>query len=352
MLAPPKKINPPYPHHAFYYYFTFTPMKKNIALLAGGYSGEYAISVQSAETIQSNIDADLYNVYKIIITKASWKHIATDGAEYLVDKNDFSLTIQGQKITFDCVFFGIHGTPGEDGKMQGYLDMLGIPYTGCNSIVSGFTFNKIYCNKIVDNSNLVDVAKSMHMFKDRPLTPDQILNQLKLPLFVKPVEGGSSLGTNKVKEPDQMQAALDAAFAVDNQIMAEEFVGGRELTIGVYKINGEVFALPITEVISGNEFFDYEAKYLGKSTEVTPADISGDLAYRISDTAKRIYLLLNCAGVVRVDFIAEYNTEKLYFLEINTMPGQSAESIVPQQVRANGDNLKHFYGQIIAEALR
>jgi D-alanine-D-alanine ligase len=190
------------------------------------------------------------------------------------------------------------------------------------------------------------------MFKDRPLTPDQILNQLKLPLFVKPVEGGSSLGTNKAKEPDQMQAALDAAFAVDNQIMAEEFVGGRELTIGVYKINGEVFALPITEVISGNEFFDYEAKYLGKSTEVTPADISGDLAHRISDTAKRIYLLLNCAGVVRVDFIAEYNTEKLYFLEINTMPGQSAESIVPQQVRANGDNLKHFYGQIIAEALR
>jgi D-alanine-D-alanine ligase len=327
-------------------------MKKNIALLAGGYSGEHAISVKSAATIQANIDAAIYDVYKIIVTQQAWLHTTADGQEVHIDKNDFSLTINDVKIKFDCVFFGIHGTPGEDGKIQGYLDMMGIPYTGCNSIVSGLTFNKIFCNRVVDSSNIVAVAKSVHIFKDRPATPDAILNQLKLPLFVKPVEGGSSLGTNKVKEPHELQDALDKAFAVDNQIMAEEFVGGREVTIGIYKTNGEVKALPITEVISGNEFFDYEAKYLGKSTEVTPADISTDTAYRITDTAKRVYQLLNCNGVVRVDFIIENNTDKIYFLEINTMPGQSAESIVPQQVRANGDNLMHFYGQIIEEALR
>jgi D-alanine-D-alanine ligase len=327
-------------------------MKKNIALLAGGYSGEYAISVKSAETIQANINVDNYNVYKIIITQDAWLHTTATGLQIAVNKNDCSLTIDGQHITFDCVFFGIHGTPGEDGKLQGYLDMLRIPYTGCNSIVSGLTFNKIFCNRVVDSSNLVDVAKSLHMFKDRPLTPDQILNQLKLPVFVKPVEGGSSLGTNKVKTPQDLQDALDKAFAVDNQIMAEEFVGGREVTIGVYKINGEVKALPITEVISGNEFFDYEAKYLGKSTEVTPADIGGDNTYRIADTAKRIYQLLNCSGVVRVDFIIEHSTDKIYFLEINTMPGQSEQSIIPQQVRADGGNLMEFYGQLIEEALR
>jgi D-alanine-D-alanine ligase len=326
-------------------------MTKNIALLAGGYSGEYAISVKSAETIQANINPANYTVYKIIITQDAWLHTTADGQQIAINKNDFSLTINGQHITFDCVFFGIHGTPGEDGKLQGYLDMLGIPYTGCNSIVSGLTFNKIFCNRVVDSSNLVDVAKSLHMFKDRPLTPDQILNQLKLPLFVKPVEGGSSLGTNKVKAPQELQEALDKAFAVDNQIMAEEFVGGREVTIGVYKINGEVHALPITEVISGNEFFDYEAKYQGKSTEVTPAEIGGDNTYRIADTAKRIYQLLNCSGVVRVDFIIENTTDKIYFLEINTMPGQSEQSIIPQQVRANGGNLMDFYGQLIEEAL-
>jgi D-alanine-D-alanine ligase len=326
-------------------------MKKNIALVAGGYSGEYAISVKSAATIQQNIDAALYNVYKIIITKETWLYTADNGSTSPVNKDNFTIVQNGETIHFDLVFFGIHGTPGEDGKLQGYLDMLGIPYTGCNSIVSAITFNKIYCNKIVDQSNLVSVAKSVHMFADRPWTTEQILHTLKLPVFVKPVEGGSSLGTNKVKNASEMQDAIDKAFAVDNQIMAEEFVGGRELTIGIYKLGNEIFALPITEVISENEFFDYEAKYLGKSKEVTPANISGDIAYQISDTAKRIYQMLNCDGVVRVDFIVEHETNALYFLEINTMPGQSAESIVPQQVRAAGGNLTDFYGKLIAEAL-
>jgi D-alanine-D-alanine ligase len=326
-------------------------MKKNIALVAGGYSGEYEISVKSAATIKQHIDADLYTVYTIEITKESWSHTTASGNKIMVDRNDFTITIEGEKIKFDAVFFGIHGTPGEDGKLQGYLDMLDIPYTGCNSIISAITFNKIYCNRIIAESNLAQVAKSLHIFIDTPLSTDDILSKLKLPLFVKPVEGGSSLGTNKVKDASDLQDALNKAFAVDNQIMAEEFIGGRELTIGVYESNGEVYALPITEVISENEFFDYEAKYQGKSKEVTPAEIDGGIAYRISDTAKRIYRLLNCKGVVRVDFILENTTEAMYFLEINTMPGQSEQSIIPQQVRANGGNLKDFYGGLLKEVL-
>jgi D-alanine-D-alanine ligase len=327
-------------------------MKKNLALVAGGYSGEYAISVESAKTIEQNIDTELYTIYKIIITKHNWTYTTPQGNVIAVNKDNFSITIDGQLVQFDVAFIGIHGTPGEDGKLQGYFDMLGIPYTGCKSIVSALTFNKIFCNRVVDSATVVGVAKSLHMFKDRPLSTDQILNQLRLPLFVKPCEGGSSLGTNKVKEPSQMQAALDAAFAVDNQIMAEEFVGGREATIGVYKINGEVKTLPITEVVTENEFFDYEAKYQGKSKEITPAVLPDGVEYAIKDTAVRIYNLLNCDGVVRVDFIIENNTNRLFFLEVNTMPGQSAESIIPQQVRAAGMHLKDFYGQLLAEALR
>ncbi len=327
-------------------------MKKNLALVAGGYSGEYAISVESAKTIEQNIDTNLYNIYKIIITKDGWNYTTVDGNIIAVNKDNFSISLNGETIRFDVAFIGIHGTPGEDGKLQGYFDMLGIPYTGCKSIVSALTFNKIFCNRVVDSATVVGVAKSLHLFKERPLTPNEILDQMRLPIFVKPCEGGSSLGTNKVKEPGQLQAALDAAFDVDKQIMAEEFVGGREATIGVYKINGEIKTLPITEVVTENEFFDYEAKYQGKSKEITPANLPDGVEYAINDTAVRIYKLLNCDGVVRVDFIIEHNTNRLFFLEVNTMPGQSAESIIPQQVRAAGMNLMDFYGQLIAEALR
>ncbi|MFM2385906.1 MAG: hypothetical protein RL660_663 [Bacteroidota bacterium] len=326
--------------------------KKNIALVAGGYSGEAVISFESAKTIESHIPADKYNVYKILISKDAWIYTGVNGNVYHVQRNDFSLEIDGNKVKFDCVFIGIHGTPGEDGKLQGYLDMLRIPYTGCGSISSAITFNKIFCNRVVQAYDVVNVAKSLHMFKERPLSPDQILNQLTLPLFVKPVEGGSSLGTSKVKDPSELQAALNAAYACDSQIMAEEFVGGREFSIGVYEKDGEVIDLPVTEIISETEFFDYKAKYEGASKEVTPADISEDIRYRIADTATRIYRILNCRGVVRADFILESATNKLYFLEINTMPGQSAESIVPQQVRASGGNLSDFYDGLLTAAMQ
>ncbi|MBK7764204.1 MAG: D-alanine--D-alanine ligase [Bacteroidetes bacterium] len=327
-------------------------MKKNIALVAGGYSGEYAISIKTAITIENNIDKEKYNVYKIIVDKQHWAYTNANGEVTEVDRRDFSLSIDNQKIIFDTVFIAIHGTPGEDGKFQGYLEMLGIPFTSCGAIVAGLTFNKIYCNRVIAQSNLVHVSKSLHLHKDRTWPITKILEQITLPVFVKPAEGGSSLATTKVKHADEMQAALDAVYAFEPQAMIEEYVKGREFSIGVYKTKGLIQALPVTEIISSKEFFDYEAKYTpGVSNEVTPAELDITIAELIANTAKNIYDVLNCRGICRVDFILEENTNKLYFLEINTIPGQSENSIVPQQVRAIGMNLQDFYGELIEESL-
>jgi D-alanine-D-alanine ligase len=325
-------------------------MKKTIALLAGGYSGEYAISIKTAITIENNIDQSKYNVYKIIVDRDNWQHTTANGQSIEVDRKDFSLMIDGHKIVFDAVFIAIHGTPGEDGKMQGYLEMLNIPFTSCGAIVAGLTFNKIFCNRVVAQSGLVNVSKSIHLFKDRTQSIDDILSVVSLPVFVKPPEGGSSLATTKVKTRKELQPAIDAVYAIESQAMAEEFVKGREFSIGVYKTKGTIKALPITEIISTKEFFDYEAKYTpGMSNEVTPAELDDTNASKIQDTAVKIYALLNCRGVCRVDFILEETTGELFFLEINTIPGQSENSIVPQQVRAIGMTLVDFYGELIEE---
>ena len=328
-------------------------MKKKIALLAGGYTGEYEISIKTAVTIEQNIDAELYDVYKIIIDRNQWVYQTNEGEAIAIDRNDFTLTLQGSKVRFDAVFIAVHGTPGEDGKIQGYLEMLNIPFTSCGAIVSGITFNKIFCNHIVAHSNLVHVSKNLHVLKSNPLSTEQILSQISLPAFIKPAEGGSSLATTKVKQAEDIQPALQAVFNFDHQAMIEEFVGGREFSIGVYRYKGQVYALPVTEIISSKEFFDYEAKYTpGVSNEVTPAEISMEEANEIAQTAKNIYHLLCCKGVCRIDFIREQGTNKLYFLEINTVPGQSENSIVPQQVRATGSTLKSFYGNLLEETLR
>jgi D-alanine-D-alanine ligase len=327
-------------------------MKKNIALVAGGYSGEYVISIKTAVTIENNIDSEQYNVYKIILDKHHWKHSTTDGQDIEVERKDFSLTIDGTKITFDAVFIAVHGTPGEDGKLQGYLEMLDIPFTSCGAIVSGLTFNKIFCNRVVAQSGLVHVSTSLHVVQSRPLSIDEIMQQISLPVFVKPAEGGSSLATTKVKTIDELQPALDAVYAMEPQAMIEEFVKGREFSIGVYRTNGVLTALPLTEIISSKEFFDYEAKYTpGVSHEVTPAEVESSIAALIADTARKIYDLLNCKGICRVDFILEEHSGNLFFLEINTIPGQSENSIVPQQVRATGMTLPAFYGSLIEETL-
>ncbi|MBA3829146.1 MAG: D-alanine--D-alanine ligase [Taibaiella sp.] len=328
-------------------------MKKKIALVAGGYSGEYVISIQSADTIEKNLDAELYDIYKIIITRDDWWHETPTGQKVAVDKNDFSLLLHGTRVTFDAVFIAIHGTPGEDGRLQGYLDMLQIPYTSCNAIVSALTFNKSYCNKVVKAFNIVNIANSVHLIKGEPYSVGSILDQLKMPVFVKPNESGSSLGVSKVKLVAEFLPAIEKAFKEDNQVLIEEFIEGRELTIGVYRVNGYMHTLPATEIVSKNEFFDFEAKYTpGVSNEITPAQIEDNIKEQLETKAAYIYRHLNCRGIVRMDFILHKQTNKLYFLEVNTMPGQSENSIVPQQVRASGRELKEFYGELLQDCFK
>jgi len=328
-------------------------MKKNIALLAGGYSGEYVISIQTAATIEKNLDSSLYNIYKIIIVREGWWHEAADGTRIPVDRNDFSITVNNEKVTFDCVFIAVHGTPGEDGRMQGYFDMLQIPYTTCNSIVSAITFNKSYCNKVVKDFGVVNIANSVHLIKGEHYSVGTLLEQLKLPVFVKPNEGGSSLGVSKVKSVEEIMPAIEKAFREDDQVLIEEFIEGRELTIGVYRLGQYLYTLPPTEIVSKNEFFDYEAKYTpGVTSEITPANIDEDIHQQLKTKASYIYRHLNCRGVVRMDFILEKGSERLFFLEVNTMPGQSENSIVPQQVRAAGMELKQFYGSLLEDCLK
>jgi len=328
-------------------------MKKNIALVAGGYSGEYVISVQSAAVIEKNIDSSKYNVYKISVTRDGWNYMGADGQSVAVDRNDFSLTINGNKINFDAVFIGIHGTPGEDGRLQGYFEMLGIPFTSCGMVTSALTFNKSYCNKVVSSFGIVNVSKSVHIFRDQPFDTKDILRELKLPVFVKPAEGGSSIGMSKVNTAEELMPAIEKAFKEDAQILIEEFIKGREITCGLYKANGQFTVLPVTEIISSKEFFDYEAKYTpGVTREVTPAEAPSEVTNLIQATARKLYDKLNCRGIVRMDFIWEEANNRLFFLEVNTMPGQSENSLVPQQVRAAGKTLQEFYGTLIEECLR
>lgn len=327
-------------------------MMKNIALVAGGYSGEYVISVQSAAVIEKNIDAALYTVYKIIITREGWNYTAPDGTVHAIDKNDFSLSIAGKKIAFDAVFIGIHGTPGEDGRLQGYFEMLGIPYTSCGMVTSALTFNKSYCNKVVAALDVVKVSRSAHIFRNKPYDAAAILQQLRLPVFVKPAEGGSSIGMSKVNKAEELEPAIIKAFKEDNQVLIEEFIKGTEVTCGMFFAKGQLHVLPLTEIRSTKEFFDYEAKYTpGITNEVTPAEIPEAAAEHIRTAGKELYHGLNCKGIVRADFILEEGTGNVYFLEINTMPGQSENSLVPQQVRAAGMTLQAFYGMLIEECL-
>jgi D-alanine-D-alanine ligase len=326
-------------------------MKKNIALVAGGYSDEYVISIESAKTIEKHLDAAKYTTYKIIITKDSWYYLQGD-QKIEVDKNDFSLNIDGQKIKFEAVFIAIHGTPGEDGKLQGYFDMINMPYTTCNAIVSALTFNKSFCNKVVNDFNVVKIAKSVHLFKEDGYSLGAILENIKLPVFVKPNEGGSSIATTKVNKVEDLQTAIEAVFEVDTQALIEEYIEGRELTMGVYRLGNTIATLPPTEIVTKNEFFDYAAKYNNESEEITPAPIPDYLLHELQEKAKSIFLRLNCKGFVRMDFIWNKHNEELYFLEVNTMPGQSERSLIPQQVAAAGMNLGHFYNEMLEECLK
>jgi len=325
-------------------------MKKNIALVTGGFSGESVISYKSAATISSHIDRNRYNVFLIDINRNGWIYEDGQQRKQEVDKNDFSILIDGKKIVFDAVFIGMHGTPGEDGKLQGYFDTLQIPYTSCDAATSAITFNKRYTVAVAAMAGIA-VAKSVHLLRSDACSADQISQELKFPVFVKPNNGGSSIGMSKVTQPAELGAAIEKAFAEDSQVLVEEMIAGREFTIGVYKSKGKIIPLPITEVIPKNDFFDYEAKYQGASVEVTPAEVNEAVANTIRDTARKVYTIFNCRGIVRIDFIYNEESAKPYLLEINTVPGQSEASIVPQQVKAAGMDLTSFYTNLVEEAL-
>jgi D-alanine-D-alanine ligase len=325
-------------------------MKPCIAFVTGGYSTESVISYKSAVTIEKHLDPDKYDVYKIDITPGGWWYESSDGSKTAVNKDDFSLVTNGKHIRFDAVLIGIHGTPGEDGRLQGYFDLMGIPYTSCDAATSALTFNKRYTVAVAAFAG-INVARSLHLFRHTPVSPDSILEQLQLPVFVKPNNGGSSIGMSKVNDAAGLPAALEKAFREDDQILIEEFISGREFTVGVFKTTKEIIVLPITEVSTDKDFFDFEAKYEGKSKETTPAEIDDRMTQHVRAAARKVYEVFNCRGVVRIDFI--YNAEKdaPYMLEINTVPGQSEASIVPQQVRAMGWTLRDFYSSLIEDAL-
>jgi len=324
--------------------------KPRIAFVTGGYSGEAEISYQSAKTIEKNIDTEKFDYYKIDITPKGWFY-EDNGQKSEVDKNGFSISVNGQKIKFDAVLIGIHGTPGEDGKLQGYFDIIGIPYTSCDCATSALTFNKRYTVAVASFSG-IKVANSVLLFKNVYQNPDALVKNLKFPVFVKPNNGGSSIGMSKVNSPsEELGAAIEKAFKEDEQVLVEEFIKGREFTIGVFKSKGKIIALPITEIISKKEFFDYEAKYLGASQEITPAEIDDQIANQVKAEAIKIYQIFNCRGIVRIDFIYHEEEKLPYMLEINTVPGQTEASLVPQQVKAMGWTLMDFYTALLQECL-
>lgn len=325
-------------------------MKKRIALVTGGFTGESVISLKSAAVVEKHLDAERYDVFKILIYPGSWYHETKSGEKIKVDLNDFSIFLDNQKITFDGVFNILHGSPGEDGKLAGYFDMLKIPYTTCDAMTSAITMNKGYTKAIVHDIPELFVARSFHLFKNTEEKRIEILRDLRLPLFVKPNNGGSSIGMTKVKEPCELEEALVKAFAEDDQVLVEEFVSGREFSIGIFHAKGKTTVLPATEIVSSKEFFDFEAKYSpGVAEEITPGRMSEEEVVRVKRICEKIYLKLNCKGAVRVDYFLENETGKFYFIEINTVPGQTETSLISQQVRAIGMEAKDFYTDLIEE---
>ena len=331
-------------------------MKLKIALLCGGYSGEDEVSYKSAAFVEENLDSERYEVYKIKISPHKWFYEDAKGSVYTIDKNDFSLVIDDNRIRFDLIFIMIHGSPGENGLLQGYFEMLNIPYTSCDSLTSSITMNKAYTKAILQGISDINLANSVQLFEqDQERAVAIIENKLKLPIFVKPNGGGSSIGMSKVDQPADIQAAIDLAFNTENtgrQVLVEEFVSGREFSVGVYRFKDGVEVLPATEVITSRAFFDYEAKYTaGLTQEITPAEINKEQKERMERIVKAIYLKLNCKGLVRIDFFLEHQTDKFYFIEINTIPGQTKTSFIPQQIRATGKTEQAFYTEWIESSL-
>ena len=325
-------------------------MKKKIALVTGGFTGESVISLKSAAVVEKTIDRALYEVFTIYIYPGDWYHLTPSGEKIAVDLNDFSLQLGDKKITFDGVFTILHGSPGEDGKLAGYFDLLGVPYTTCDQLTSAITMNKGYTKAIVQTIPELQVARSMQLFERNEDAVAKIQEELQLPLFIKPNNGGSSIGMTKVKTWEELSDALDKAFAEDSQVLVEEFVSGREFSVGVFKEKGQITVLPATEIVSSREFFDYEAKYVpGVCEEITPGRMNSEEVARVERISKKVYAVLNCKGAVRIDYFLQEDTGAFYFIEINTVPGQTETSLISQQVRATGMEIRDFYTLLIEE---
>ncbi len=325
--------------------------KKQIALVAGGDSGEFEISMQSAAMVKENIDPSLFQVYLLLLTKDRWVYVDDAGVEHPVDKNDFSIKVGEEKVLFDCAFIIIHGTPGEDGRLQAYFDLLDIPYTTAGQLAAALTFNKHYCNMLVSALG-VPVAKSVLLKRPDGIIQEASLSDISLPVFVKPNQGGSSLGTFFVQNNEDLLPAIEAAFEHDDEVLVEAYLDGVELTCGVYLSEGSVQVLPATEIVSKTaaRFFDFKAKYTpGAADEITPARISTALAAEVQALSAKLYQQLDLKGLVRFDFI--YSGGTFYFLEVNITPGMSATSIVPQQAAVAGITNTALFTTLIREAL-
>ena len=323
-------------------------MMKTIAIAAGGDSSEFEVSVKSAIEV-SNILSSRYFTYIIMIKGANWYWEDPKGRYLSVDKNDFSIRTEEMKVRFDAVFISIHGAPGENGYLQGYFEMLGIPYTSCNAFCSALTFNKQAC-KLFLKEYKIPMARAILIREGDEIDIDAVIKSVGLPCFVKPNDSGSSFGVTKVKKKEDLAAAFENAFRESDEVLIEAFMNGRELACGVVKTRTKAVILPVTEVISKNEFFDYEAKYTpGRSQEVTPADLPEKVTDKVQKLSSEIYDILGCNGIVRVDFILI--DTKPYFLEINTVPGMTKESLIPQQAKAAGINLEDLYSMVLEEVL-
>lgn len=319
-------------------------VKKRIALLTGGYGAEQSVSLKSARNVEENLDQARYDVYVIYLDKDRWYH---RDSEVEVDRNDFSLTMSDGKITFDFIFIMIHGDPAENGLLQGYFQSMDLPISTCDTFVSSLTFNKYVCNFVLSNYGVLSARSKL--IRKGESWEQQRISQLGFPMFVKPNNQGSSYGISKVKSKEDLAAAISKGFKYDDELIIEEFLEGREFTCGIIELKGELHTFPVTEIISHNEFFDFEAKYEHASDEITPADLSLELTASCQAITRRIYKALNCRGMVRADFILK--DKVFHLIEVNTIPGMTPESLYPQQVRAYGWQMKDLLSMLIDETL-
>ena len=321
---------------------------KHIAIIMGGYSSEFEISLISGGVVYEYLDKTKYIGYKVHITKDGWFYIDDRGQQFQIDRNDFSIRVSEKKITFDAVFNAVHGTPGEDGLMQAYLQLLNIPQTSCDYYQAALTFNKRDLLSVLKPYGIL-TAKSFYLNAGDAVNENKIIETVGLPCFVKPNRAGSSFGISKVKASGELAAAIALAYKEDDEIIIESFLDGIEVSVGVINYKGKVTVLPITEIVSENDFFDYEAKYLGKSQEITPARISSELTFKIQSVAQRVYEILKMSGFSRSEYIIVDNEPHL--LEVNTIPGLTKESLLPQQAREAGISLTELFDNAIILAL-